>query len=104
MIFIIFGILIGLFIIVSILPLMYYFYINSFGEKKVEYEFPKDLFSQKMHDTEKVMPKFERKEIYEKGHLRMDLHTRGSVRMAIGNILTKEDMEEKRKSINSLPL
>ena len=91
-------VLIAIFLIMCIVPFLRW--IMSKKEVMiVKYEFPEELYDYDLCDLEWETPPKNTKLV-----MAMPMNNRGSVRLAQGRILTKEDLEEKRARIMAVEL
>ncbi len=93
-----FGLLILLFVFVSIIPLIQMFMPCHRMSEEIQYKFPQELFDRNM-DHLKYEHKTETTTVS-----RLSIQNRGSVRVARGNILTVEYLESRKEKAYSVEL
>lgn len=91
------GLLALLFVFVSIIPFIQLCISMRSMKEEIQYKFPQELLNSDMDNL-----KYERKDdMYVP---RISIQNRGSVRLAKGNILTLETLENRKVKANSVEL
>ena len=109
MILVFVGMAIALFVLVALLPVTRLALSGlsqecNYIEENSRFIFNDELFDLDINDTKCAKSKAERKKILEAVGGGYDTKTRGSVRMALGNVLTEDDMNGMREAAYSKTL
>lgn len=92
-----FGLLLLLFLLVSAIPFIQMLVSGHRMSEEVQYKFPQELFDHDMNNL-----RYERTD--GTGVSRMSMQSRGSVRLAGGNILSTESFENRKEKAYSVEL